>query len=349
MLTANNMAKIEYRGRQAYCLENEHCRVTVLVEGGHIAEFLDKATGVNPLWTPPWPSMEPSQFNAARDTQYGTDAEAKLLAGIMGHNLCLDLFGGPSPEEAAAGITVHGEASVNAYEVSESGDELRIGTTLVGAQLRFSRTLHLHGRDLALRESVENLSSTDRPIAWTQHVTMGPPFVTPGRTTLALTATRSKTYEAAFGDNFAIGQEFVWPKAPTPGGMTLDLRTYTDSEQSAGFTTHLMDPETELSSFTMFDPASQVSFGYRWRRTDFPWCGIWEENRYRTSPPWKGKTITRGLEFGVSPMPESRRQMIDRGTLFGVPAFRWIPARSTVNAAYEARIRSGDQASALWD
>jgi len=44
--------------------------------------------------------------------QFGTGPDAKLLAGIMGHNLCLDLFGGPSPEEAEAGLTVHGEGSI---------------------------------------------------------------------------------------------------------------------------------------------------------------------------------------------------------------------------------------------
>jgi hypothetical protein len=28
--------------------------------------------------------------------EYGTGSEAKLLAGLMGHNLCMDIFGGPS-------------------------------------------------------------------------------------------------------------------------------------------------------------------------------------------------------------------------------------------------------------
>ena len=50
--------------------------------------------------------------------EYGAGVEGKLLAGIMGHNLCLDLFGGPSDEEFAAGITVHGEGSVAAYEIA---------------------------------------------------------------------------------------------------------------------------------------------------------------------------------------------------------------------------------------
>jgi len=102
------MNEVKYRDRRAVQIENASVRVTVLAEGGHIAEILHKKTGINPLWAPPWPSIEPSAFDPQKHTQYGTDAEARLLAGIMGHNLCLDLFGGPSPEEAAAGITVHG-------------------------------------------------------------------------------------------------------------------------------------------------------------------------------------------------------------------------------------------------
>ena len=64
-----------------------------------------------------------------------------------------------------------------------------------------------------------------------------------------------------------------------------------------------------------------MAFGYVWKRADFPWTGIWEENHSRRNPPWNGKTLTRGMEFGVSPMPESRREMIDRRSLFGVRIF----------------------------
>ena len=71
-------------------------------------------------------------------------------------------------------------------------------------------------------------------------------------------------------------------------------------------------------------------------RADFPWLGIWEENLSRPFLPWAGTSITRGMEFGVSPMPEPRRQMIDRGTLFGVPTYRWIPAKGKVSVEYWA-------------
>jgi hypothetical protein len=85
-------------------------------------------------------------------------------------------------------------------------------------------------------------------------------------------------------------------------------------------------------------PGVSLALAYIWRRENFPWLGVWEENYSRQSPPWDGRTLTRGMEFGVSPIAETRRQMIERGTLFGVPAFRWIPARQRVRVDYRAVI-----------
>src|SRR5439155_20660195 len=85
-----------------------------------------------------------------------------------------------------------------------------------------------------------------------------------------------------------------------------------------------------------FTPALGIAFGYVWRTADFPWMGIWEENLSRTGPPWSGQTIARGMEFGVSPMPETRREMVERGRLFGTPAYRWLPAKSRLEVEYWA-------------
>ena len=157
------MAETKYRNRRAVEIQNEQVRVTVLIEGGHIAEILDKATGVNPMWTPPWPSIEPSAYDRAKHPIYGSDAESKLLGGIMGHNLCLDIFGGVSAEEAAAGLTVHGEASVAQYEITSSGAALKMHAAFPYAQLAFARNIALDGDRVIIDETVENLTATDRP------------------------------------------------------------------------------------------------------------------------------------------------------------------------------------------
>jgi hypothetical protein len=341
------MAGITYQGRQCTSIENEHLRVTVLHEGGHIAEIRDRETGVNPLWTPPWPSIEPSHFGSApgHPDRFGSGPESRLLAGIMGHNLCLDIFGGPSVEEAAAGLTVHGEGSVVSYEIAQRDAALLMRAHFPLARLDFERRLELHGRTVAITESVQNLTAADRPIGWTQHVTLGPPFLQKGATVFRSSATRSKVFEGAFGDHdyLAAGAEFDWPFAPRPGGGSADLRLMNGDTASSAFTAHLMDPARDRAFFVAFSPAAKLVFGYVWKQADFPWMGIWEENCSRVHAPWNGNTLARGLEFGVSPMPETRRQMIERGNLFGSPTYRWLPAKSRIEVGYRAVMAPADR------
>jgi hypothetical protein len=297
-----------YLGRRAVQIENEFVRLTVTVEGGHIAEIVDKRSGVNPLWTPPWTSIEPSVYSAAQHPEYGASPEAKLLAGIMGHNTCLDLFGPPSAEEERAGVTVHGEASVLPYELHTTRAGLTAKCTLSVSQLAFERRFELDGRKILIAETVENLSALDRPIAWTEHVTLGPPFLECGVT------------------------QFRAPAAPK------GFETYTDAAFSGGYTTHLLDASCERAWFFAYSPKSEILLGYVWRRSDFPWLGVWEENCSRKQPPWNGRTQARGMEFGVSPIPETRRAMIERQKLLDTACYRWLPARARLAANYYAAI-----------
>jgi hypothetical protein len=334
-----------FRGRHATSIENDTLRVTVLHQGGHIAEILDKPTGINPLWIPPWASIEPSEYDPARHPEYGGGADASLLAGIMGHNLCLDIFGGPSPHEAAAGLPVHGEVSTARFSVSADDGQITMQAVLQAAQLRVHRRIVLTDRTVRVHESVENLSATDRPVGWTQHVTLGPPFLEKASTEFRTPATRSRVFEGAFGpdDTLFAGADFYWPLAPRRSGGQEDLRVHTSALRSSAYTAHLMDPAQDEAFFVAFSPSAQLAFGYSWRRVDFPWLGIWEENHSRTTAPWNGRTLARGLEFGVSPMPETRRQMIERGPLFDSPAFRWIPARQRVDVEYYAALQRAER------
>jgi hypothetical protein len=350
------MDSISYGNRRAVSIENDHLRVIATVEGCHIAEILHKQTNVNPLWTPPWPSIEPSTYNRLQHPEYGYEDEAPLLAGILGHNVCLDTFGAPSPEEAAAGIPVHGEAPVASYQVSGEGGWLELAATLTKAQLRFKRRISIAPDSIVVRisEELENLSPSDRPIAWTQHVTMGPPFLAQGETQFAITATKSKVIDSDFNGGKGTqksGAEFNWPFCPLKDDNVSDLRGFPSEDVSGGFTTHLMDTRREQAHFLAWSPATKVLFGYVWNRADFPWLARWEENHLRTQPPWNGNGLACAMEFGVSPFVESRRQMVNRGSLFGVPGFRWLPARTQVRVNYCAFITMAESMpeSVIWN
>lgn len=333
-----------FRNRHAVTIENSHLRITVLREGGHIAEVFDKRAGVSPLWIPQWSSIEPSAYDPKIHPQFGGGSDAKLLAGIMGHNLCLDIFGGPSTGEAAAGYSAHGEGSVSPCRITEDGNAMTVSMQLPLAQISFTRTIDLHGGNIRIREIVTNLAAFDRPIGWTQHVTLGPPFLDPLTTEFRASMKQSMVSEADPGSApyLSLGQTFDWPNAPRPDGSTANLERMHAQTPSSGFTTHLANPASEHACFVAFSARHRLAFGYIWKRAEFPWMGIWEENCSRQASPWNGREITRGMEFGVSPFPESRREMVDRGKLFGVPTFGWIEAQATQQAEYWISSREAD-------
>ncbi len=297
------MRLVSYRGRRAYQWDNDALRVTVMVEGGHIAEIFHKAQGINPLWTPPWPTIDPSTYSPAKHPEYGTGPEAKLLAGIMGHNLCVDFFGPPSEEEATAGYTVHGEASIVPYD-----ENLKAHLPL--SQLNVQRKMELDGNRIHFTEEVENLLPFDRHIAWQEHVTLGPPFVERGVTKLEAPILRSAKLNEG---------EFEWSD-----------RTYPAAKKSADYHAHLLTKgEVKITN-----PRLKLSIAYAWNLQDFPWLGIWEENFDRTFPPWNGNTITWGIEFGASPYPEYRFRRATRGLLWAAPTAVWLPAKSRRKISY---------------
>jgi len=334
-----------YRGRRAASIENDALRVTVLAGGGHIAEVFDKKSGVNPLWTPPWPSIEPSTYDPrVHGDAYGAGADGRLLAGIAGHNLCLDIFGGPSDDEAASGVTAHGDGSVSCYEIDEDGCALVMRANFEHAQMSFERRIDLRDRSIRVRERIESRCPFDRPIGWTQHVTLGPPFLEKGATEFRIPATQSKVFESAFGvaDYLQRGASFEWPDAPRHDGGKVDLRLFTNEPRSSAYTAHLMDVNEPAAFFVAFSPAARMAFGYVWTRSDFPWMGIWEENHSRTAAPWNGRTLTRGMEFGVSPFPETRRAMVERGRMFETPTYRWLPANGRLETEYWILVQSAN-------
>jgi hypothetical protein len=333
---------MKFQNREALQLETKALRVTVLRGGGHIAEILHKNTGTNPLWIPPWSSIEPSQYDAMLHPQYGLNEDGKLLSGIMGHSLCLDIFGPPSNEELSHGISVHGEASVAPYDGDVGDGQLCLSSVLPHSMLRITRVIRIDDDELhvRIRESVDNLSAVDRPIAWTQHVSLGPPFLEAGTTQLTIRPERSRVFESEEFDAGGLvrGADFDWPYAPRRGSDVADLRVFADNARSSSFTAHLMDRSSNQASFTAYSPSAQVLFGYEWERRDFPWLGIWEENKSRQNQPWNGETVACGMEFGVSPFPEGREKMVQRETLFGAPAFRWLRGLERVSVEYSAFI-----------
>lgn len=339
-----------FHGRRSVSLANDRIRCTVLLGGGHIVEMVRTDAGrapasrTNPYWIPPWRTMDPASYRpSTHETRFGGPPEARLLASIMGHNLCLDTFGPPSEAEARCGLTVHGEAPVASWKVvskkaSQAAARLVYRAELPVAQLEVTRAIALRrGADgISVRETVRNLARQDRPFIWNEHVTLGPPFLEPGVTLFDMPAGWGKVIPDPFGRKPRLrqGREFRWPLAPGASGARVDLRAAMPARVSGDFTTQQFRPGLEWAWFTALNPRCGLLLGYVFRREDFPWIGNWEESRDRRHRPWAGKTYCRGLEFSTTPFPVPKREAVDLGTLRGDRCFRWIGARERIEVVY---------------
>jgi hypothetical protein len=343
--TASPALSQAYHGRRAWTLANDRISVVVTPGGGHIASLslnAGSSAGLNPLWLPPWNSLEPGS-GAEPTGYYGDPPGAVLLQSILGHNLCLDFFGAPSPAETLAGIPVHGEAPVQTWRLIENaGGTLAYSTRLPLANLDATRTIRIAPQSSALwiTERVVNRSPFDRPIGWQEHVTLGPPFLAAGQTVFDTNGTWSTVYPHEFskGERLKRGAEFEWPLAEAANGEQVDLREYPTAARNSDFTATLVPADQKWGWFTALNRRAGLLIGYVWPRADFPWLGNWEENHFRTAKPWNGKAVARGMEFGTTPFPDSRRDSVSLGRLHGAPTFRWISADSGQTVGYGAFI-----------
>jgi hypothetical protein len=330
--------------RPGWTLKNDQVSITILEGGGHISQIgLAERPDLNPLWQPTWPPVEPWAYTPANAQTH----ESQLLGAICGHNLCLGWFGGPSPEEAAAGLGCHGEAPVARWQLiqqteAEGTRTLVCGCDLPVAQMAFERTVTLRDGSciINVRERIRNLSLRDQPYTMAEHVTFGPPFLEKGVTFFDMPATLGHTYPVDFSQQqrFWTDRGFRWPMVQSQAKQNtfIDLRTIPAScKSSSDFTTQLIHPSAERAWFSAVNPRIGIMVAYAWRRSEFPWVGNWEENYGRREAPWNGQTLARGMEFANTPFPMSLRQSVDMRTFHGLPTYRWLPARGEATFEFD--------------
>jgi len=221
-------SQVTWHGREAFVLANDLVYLVTLTGGGHIADFrLHEKSGLpvlNPLWVRPWKTIEPYRYRQRQHSaRYGSPATGRMLSGVAGHNLCMDFFGSPSAKEARQGLSIHGEAPSLRWHMARAGVRrrevrLKLALPLPVAQLRFERELTLRrGESVAyFRETVKNLTKADHFFHWTQHVTLGPPFLNSQASSVWILARKGRTYPHGYEGKELLesSRDFKWPSAP---------------------------------------------------------------------------------------------------------------------------------------
>ena len=317
----------DFQGNPALILSNGVVELTVLPLGGVFAAVTlrDDPETVNPLW------------DALRaDREAGRPLRNN---GVLGHFACVDGFGPASSQEAKAGMPMHGEAHTLPWSTVSAGrtgkrTQLVQTVLLPRAQQNLTRTIEIADGEnvIAVQSRLENLLHFDRPISWAEHGTIGSPFLEPGVTVVDISANRAITRPdrkslEGLKNRLAAGKEFQWPMAPLEGGGEVDLRAAPAKPNSIDHTGHLHAPNQRLAFVTALHPGKRLLLGYVFRRAEFPWLQTWE-----FYPPQGVRA--RGLEFGTQAFDRPRRDVITQNRLFGELLYRWLPARSSIEARF---------------
>jgi beta-lactamase superfamily II metal-dependent hydrolase len=265
------------------------------------------------------------------------DGEPLSPFGTVPHMLALDGFGAPSPEEAALGMPFHGEAGRQIFKVvaaHESGPlhSVVIEATLPLAQEVFTRTIELAEGESVVRvtSSLESLLSVDRPVSWTEHATIGPPFMERGKVVVDMPATNCRVRPFKPGGipgRLVYDKDFTWPMAPTNDGGHADLRVIPTDHNWLDLASCQLDPARQLEFVTALHLEKHLVFGYIFRREDFPWLMSW------MNFTGDGRAA-RGMEFSTQPFDISHRETVAMSPLFGTPTFRWLPAKSKIETRF---------------
>ncbi|MEO8126460.1 MAG: hypothetical protein ABJF23_02845 [Bryobacteraceae bacterium] len=327
LAAAEDLKKITFESEPSMVMANGKLELTIFEKGATFANLVlgNDAEKLSPLWNPARMAREtgkPSQFGSS-----------------FGHFICVDGFGPASKEETAAGLTGHGEAHIQKFEVKSSNKEGKTSTLVLAAKLPileelFTRTIRMVDGEnvIYVTSELENLLGFDRPVNWAEHATIGSPFLEPGVTVVDMSGKRAmvRPYEPSergLPHRMASGKEFTWPDAPLVSGGTADVRRAPSPPNSGGHTTTLMDPSRKYVYVTALHPGKKLILGYVFRPDEYAWTQSWENY-----PP-TGK-LARGLEFSSQPFDVSRREAVTTGTMFGVPTYRWLPAKSKIGSHF---------------
>ncbi len=343
--------KSTWQGRPCYVLGNQRVCITALMGGGHIADMhildADGRAGVNPLWQPPWRTIEPYEYKEKiHSSSYGSLVEGKLLSGLAGHSICLDYFGLPSAEEVAQGLSLHGEAPSSLWRLLRAGAQseaasIELLVQLPIAGLEFTRRMEVRSQEpvVYFEETVRNRRKADHFFHWTQHVTLGAPFLDPRYARTFISGDHGITSPDGYDEGRAVlrsNQKFRWPHAPKVNGGDVDL-TRPFVKKGFGFVVTVRNnPRRKVSFVAALNQKLALLIAYCFRTSDYPWTAVWEENMAISAPPWKRRTQARGLEFSSTALPLPRRRSFLGGPLYNTPNLACVPAMGERKVQYIA-------------
>jgi hypothetical protein len=306
--------------RPVWLIESDNIQVMVTECGAHVAEITSKRSRVSPLWIQDRHTIDSDQYDPLLHSHlYGNDGESKLLAGLLGHNLCLPYWGSPTDGELKAGMTCHGETNIVRWQLRhQARDTLILEAHLPESRIRVERIFRCNGSLLDFETMVENTTAWDRPLAWCEHVSYGPPFL----------SSASTGFFANLGEGFKTSGDtkytFGWPEGR--GAIICNLSRFSEQPHSDLVNSFLVDTSGPYAGFAAWNSQLCSLLGYVFRVDEFPWLNVWENHDHR------GKT--RGMEFSNTPVEGTMKALMAQPQILRTPTFQWLGAKSRLRKSF---------------
>ncbi|HWL44435.1 MAG TPA: aldose 1-epimerase [Ilumatobacter sp.] len=269
-------------------LESDALTVVVAPErGADILSIVDRRTGVDLLFRPPWPAEPAGRAQA-------TNSATAWLDGYPGGWQLLLPNGGDACSERGAEWGFHGEACVRPWQVDRAtARDIGVSVTLQRAPLAVSRRISLTGAVLTIDETVTNTSPDAVELMWSHHPAFGAPFLG-GGCEIVTGASRYVADEVAPGSVLAAGSEHRWPHAHRPDGSVVDLSVVPGPDQRGAQFGYLRDFSEGF--FAIRNPQTQLGVAMTWPLDVFPEAWFWQEIHHTADYPWFRRAYVTAIE-----------------------------------------------------
>lgn len=313
--------RITAGGRKLVVLENAFCRVVLWPErGGAIVSYVDRASGVEIIWSNPY--VPPARSRVLDQPMRGGSDLYDVMDGSWYVSLPNGFFAG---DYFGAPLGTHGELRSLPWAVTDLVTTREaVSVTLVGRSVRtplvYRRELTLR-RDsglMAWRETLENRRAEPLPVAWLQHPTWGGPLLDGARL-----ITPARTVRVFHGDDpgamqLESGYQGKWPMVPERASGRLRDCSLVPPAGSG------LDHSVQLTDFRagwgcVWNERRGLGFGLEWELEKFPYAWSWNcSGGGKEYPLWgEGHIVT--LQPSTSPVGRWPDLLRD-GAVLTVPA-----------------------------
>ena len=296
--------------------EGTRAKLEIQTAGSAITHFSLKKNNINPFtWT-----LQPDQM-------------PKPNAGspvFRGHFLCMGRWGAASEAEQKAGIPHNGEINTLNWKVLKKPiveGELIVAESEcqeIKEQMKVNRRIELQkdGQSFLMTETATNTANLDRVYNFTQHPTIGEPFLSPS-TVIDCNAGKGFDQRTEFSN--LEKSAFVFPEGRLVDGFA-DLRTVND--ERGYVTTHIFPDTCKIGWVTATNPELRLVLGYIFLTKEYPWINLWHWKKDR-------KPFAHGLEFGTTGLGQPYKFLIDNCvTFFGRKSYEWIETGQSITKKY---------------